>query len=216
MIPITIDPATGARLPLFATPAGYVPVHGRSAVSSAADVKDNFLHKVIRVFGCASEPAKPATGAFASPAPKIAQERVSPIRQPEFESVIQPPAPDLQPPTAAEFQVLVKTLSGAKVKLELATIADWDADFKSEVGRADAQALLLLESADWRSLLSDNTVTWPIAANKRIATYISANIDKSADRVRIFLDRVRSAEQNGRPGISFSGIWIRLRRSTRW
>ena len=204
MIPVDINPSTGARIPFRPVPPDFYPVQ-LNAIENTSPPSQHILQRLLSVFGCANPPAESSIDA--RPDPSSACERIDSIRQPDFESVLQhPSAHDLQPPTAAQMQVLVKTLSNAKVKLELATIGDWSADFKSEVGRADAQALLLLESPDWRSLLDESDIAWPIEANTRIATYISANLDKSADRVVIFLNRIRTAEATGRQGIAYSGM----------
>jgi len=204
MIPVDINPSTGARIPFRPVPPDYYPIQ-LDAIENTSPPSQHILQRLLSVFGCANAPAE--SSIIDDLDPPIAEERIHPMRQPDFESVLQhPSASALQPPTAAQMQILVKTLSSAKAKLELATIADWSVDFKAEIGRVDAQALLLLESSEWRSLLDDDSVTWPIEANKRIATYISANLDKSADRVVIFLDRIRTAEARDRPGIAYSGM----------
>jgi len=97
------------------------------------------------------------------------------------------------------------TLSKLNTKLELTEINDWITDLTAACGRRDEAAYNLIVALDWRAVL--NTADpQAIAANKRIAVYIDACLDKTGDNVALLKSKLRDAEHTTRQGILFSGM----------
>ena len=108
--------------------------------------------------------------------------------------------------------ISTKTISNLKTKLELPEIADFIVDLKAACGRRDEAANFLLMSTDWRALLAGGHPVM-IQANKRIATYVDACLDKEGPNVKLLKSKLRKADSTDRPGILFSGMDILSRRS---
>ena len=100
-----------------------------------------------------------------------------------------------------------KTLSNLKTQLELPEIADFIVDLKAACGRRDESAYLLLTSDNWRALLTGGHPVM-IQANKRIATYVDACLDKEGPNVKLLKSKLRKADSTDRPGVLFSGMDI--------
>ena len=86
-------------------------------------------------------------------------------------------------------------------------IQDWIVDLKAACGRRDEAAHILLTSPDWRALLAGGHPML-LQANKRIAIYIDACLDKEASTVVLLKSKLREADSTDRPGILFSGMDI--------
>ena len=207
MIPILIDPTTGVRTPQCITPPGFVPLSTTQLKSRDADEGTTFLQRIsqriLHTFGYGHEPAR------VPPTTPIVHPRVSPIRQPDFDSDQQVPTCASQPAAAETAPTLkAKDFASIQTRLELPEIRGWLVEFESTIGRIDPDAHALLKAPDSSILLSSSGPSWAIAANKRLAHAITACLDSKAPDVVLFKSSLREAESGDRPGIMFSGIDI--------
>ena len=91
MIPVDINPSTGARarVPFRPVPPDYYPIQ-LDAIENTSSANQHILQRLLSVFGYAnlSSESSIATHSY----PSIAQERIDLYRQPDFESVLQLPS----------------------------------------------------------------------------------------------------------------------------
>ena len=197
---------TGVRVPLCPIPAGYVPHHEEHGPdwSNPWSCAASFVTALRR---CVNGPDQAPINVPTSPT--VDQSRISPVCKLSFDAEPHDPPNKSAPPdiTAAEQQLLVKTLSASKSKLDLESIADWVTDLKSAVAQVDGPAHALLTTTDWSSLLSGpNKAPQAIKANKRLSLYILASLDADGDNVKLLKDKLRTADRTDRPGILTSGM----------
>ena len=201
MVPLRFNPATGTRTPVVPPPVGFHPTVGDGASESP-----NFLMWLAGLL-CRhpDEPHVDPTAVLATrtatPVPPT-RNRFSPIdiRQPDFDS-------DAVDDAHGSVRLSSKTLSTLKSKLDLPDISDYIIDLTAACGRRAPDAHLLLVSPDWHAHLAGGHPTM-VNANKRIAEYINASIDKDGSNVKRLMSKLRKAETTDRPGILFSGMDI--------
>jgi hypothetical protein len=89
MIPLDVNPSTGARVPFRSVPPDYYPVQ-LDAIENTSSANQHILQRLLSVFGYANLSSESSIATYSNPS--IAQERIDLYRQPDFESVLQLPS----------------------------------------------------------------------------------------------------------------------------
>ena len=89
MIPVDINPSTGARIPFRPVPPDYYPIQ-LDAIENTSPPSQHILQRLLSIFGCTIPPPESSIATHSNPS--IAQVPIDSYRQPDFESVLQLPS----------------------------------------------------------------------------------------------------------------------------